>query len=390
MAATVLQDDVFVRTADPNTADPEPHMRMKPRLDARAERGFSMFITIMAMAVTAMFVAASFAAVNGDLPVSGASKDRKATYAAAEAGLDFYLNHLQENPDYWTLCNKAPDPNTSEKSPINLQWDGAGKDPRMWRTVPDSTSQYTIELLDTKDYPERLRDHRSEVDRRPVHGHVQDPLHRPARTRARPLRRSIEATFRRDSFLSFVYFTDYETSDPAASASLDDRGPRSRPSAPTRCARSASAAGCPSSNEISFHDGDAINGPEHTNDESVFVCGTVTFGRNKTISGSTMNPQSDTVEVRGAAARPRGQPRHVRLHRRREDLHPDHASSRPTRSTWASRSPTRRSPTWPRTTATTYYGQHDHPPQRRHDGRDQLRQQRRDQRRPASRSRPTA
>ena len=85
---------------------------MTQRLDARAERGFSMFIVIMAMFVTAMFVAASFAAVNGDLPVSGASKDRKATYAAAEAGLNFYLNHLQQDPDYWTLCDKAPDPNS--------------------------------------------------------------------------------------------------------------------------------------------------------------------------------------------------------------------------------------------------------------------------------------
>src|SRR3954453_17272180 len=113
-------------------------MRMKTRLDARAERGFSMFIVIMAMAVTAMFVAASFAAVNGDLPVSGASKDRKATYAAAEAGLNFYLNHLQQDPDYWTLCDKAPDPNSAEKSPINQQWDGAGTDPRVWRSIPGS------------------------------------------------------------------------------------------------------------------------------------------------------------------------------------------------------------------------------------------------------------
>ena len=49
----------------------------------------------MAMFVTSMFVAAAFAAANGDLPVSGVAKQRKSSYAAAEAGLNYYLNHLQ-------------------------------------------------------------------------------------------------------------------------------------------------------------------------------------------------------------------------------------------------------------------------------------------------------
>src|SRR4051812_18970727 len=128
-------------------------MRMTQRLDARAERGFSMFIAIMAMAVTAMFVAAGFAAANGDLPVSGESKDRKGAYAAAEAGLNFYLNHLQQDNDYWTKCASVPAPNASEPNPVNQQWDGTGAtDPRRWRTVPGSRAQYTIELLHTKNF----------------------------------------------------------------------------------------------------------------------------------------------------------------------------------------------------------------------------------------------
>ena len=61
--------------------------------------------------------------------MSGVAKDRKSTYAAAEAGLHFYLNHLQQDPDYWTLCDKAPTPTRTEKSPVNLQWDGAGDGP---------------------------------------------------------------------------------------------------------------------------------------------------------------------------------------------------------------------------------------------------------------------
>jgi hypothetical protein len=273
-------------------------MPLIQRLDARAERGFSMFSVIMAMFVTAMFVAASFAAVNGDLPVSGASKDRKATYAAAEAGLNFYLNHLQQDPDYWTLCDKAPDPNATEKSPINLQWDGGGTDPRTWRTIPGSTAQYTIELLDTKNFTSTgcvRTDQRSIIDESTGTFRI--------RFTGRPhpgsnVRRSIVTTFRRDSFLNFVYYTQYESQDPA---SIVDS--TARATAISKCAdkvRSARiAAGCPSTVSISFPDNDKVNGPLHTQDESVYVCGDVTFGRSVKMDGTAMNPMNDRVEVRG-------------------------------------------------------------------------------------------
>ena len=47
-----------------------------------------MFLVIMVMFVSSMFVAAGFAAANGDLPLSGNWRDRKTAYAAAEAGLE--------------------------------------------------------------------------------------------------------------------------------------------------------------------------------------------------------------------------------------------------------------------------------------------------------------
>jgi hypothetical protein len=122
------------------------------RPDLRSQSGFSMFLALMAMFVTAMFIAAAFAAANGDLPVSGDSKDRKITYAAAEAGLNFYLNHLQQDNDYWTMCDQVPAPNAAEVNPVNQQWDGIGTDTRRWRTIPGSASQYTIEILHTADY----------------------------------------------------------------------------------------------------------------------------------------------------------------------------------------------------------------------------------------------
>ena len=89
------------------------------RLDTRAERGFSMFLVIMAMFVTSMFVAAAFAAANGDLPVAGVASERKSNYAAAEAGLNYYLTRLQQDPDYWTKCDTGAAPNGTEANPVN-------------------------------------------------------------------------------------------------------------------------------------------------------------------------------------------------------------------------------------------------------------------------------
>ena len=57
-------------------------------------------------------------------------------------------------------------------------------------------------------------------------------------------KRSIIATFRRDSFLNFVYFTDYENRDPQADASASDRAHRSRPTAPTSYRTARAATGC--------------------------------------------------------------------------------------------------------------------------------------------------
>jgi hypothetical protein len=266
---------------------------MTMQLNARAERGFSMFIVIMAMFVTSMFVAAAFAAANGDLPVSGVAVQRKSSYAAAEAGLNFYLNRLQVDPDYWTKCASGPAPNGTELNPVNQLWNGSGADPRRWRTIPNATDQYTIELIPAPGYTScDTTKQQSFVDldtgtfKIKATGRTS-----PTATRSR----SIIATFRRDSFLNFVYFTNYENRDPAAES---DTAERTRQQ--TDCAdkyRSARAGNnCP---EIQFASGDAINGPLHTNDENLYVCGTPTFGRTKNQDGSTRATKTDTVEVSG-------------------------------------------------------------------------------------------
>ena len=94
-----------------------------------------------------------------------------------------------------------------------------------------------------------------------------------------------------------MYFTDYENLDPAAFASATDRATQT-----TNCSnryRSARAGkGCL---EIQFATSDAINGPLHTNDENLYICGSPVFGRIKNQDGSSRPTLTDTVEVSGSA-----------------------------------------------------------------------------------------
>ena len=84
----------------------------------RGERGFSMMIVVTAMLVTSMFVAAAFAAADGGLSLSVENKQRKSSYAVAEAGLGYYLKRLREDPDVWTNCADSKlAPNGQEASP---------------------------------------------------------------------------------------------------------------------------------------------------------------------------------------------------------------------------------------------------------------------------------
>jgi hypothetical protein len=235
-----------------------------------------MIAVMGVMAASSLFVAAAFAAVNGDLPLTRDSQDRKQSYAAAEAGINLYQYHLNQDPDYWTKCTTVPAPNGTELQPVNLAWDGVtpSADPRRWRNVAGRPTQYTIELLPA---PGKAKC---------VVGDIASMLN-PAtgtfriRSTGRPransdLKRSVIASFRRKSFLDFLYFTDFETTDPVNySATNQSWAETNCGSGKYRPQRSTSCT------EIQFADADAIAGPFHSND-SILSCGTPEFGRTTT------------------------------------------------------------------------------------------------------------
>jgi hypothetical protein len=271
-----------------------PTPRPAPRRLVR-EDGFSMFLVIMVLFVSTMFVAAGFAAANGDLPLSGNWRDRKTAYAAAEAGLNFYQFHLDQDNDYWLKCTNVKAPNLTEPSPVNQAWDGTGPlgsdgkptDPRQWRKVPGSEARYTIELLPAPGKDKCVEnDQESMID--PATGTFRIRVTGQARDGS-PVKRSIVASFRRKSFLDFLWFTHFETADPKnypAGSNVGQAGWAATNCPFMRASRNASCT------EINFITGDWMHGPMHS-DDNFLICGTPKFGRD--------DPDAnDAIEVSGA------------------------------------------------------------------------------------------
>jgi Tfp pilus assembly protein PilX len=268
-------------------------MRLIPRIRNRficAEHGFSMIIVMGVMAASALFVAAAFAAANGDLPLTRDSQDRKQAYAAAEAGINYYQFHLNQDPDYWTRCTNVPAPNGTENQPVNQQWRTGSTDPRRWRNVAGTNTQYTIELMPANGNTSCVENNLSTMIDSSTSSFK---LRATGRPRAgSKLKRSLVASFRRRSFLDFLYFTDFETTDPINYSSGSQSWAQANCGDKYRAQRSGSCS------EIQFADADAINGPFHTNDD-ILTCGTPTFGRNSSDSIEFTGPDPGYTRVGG-------------------------------------------------------------------------------------------
>lgn len=238
-----------------------------------AQHGFTTVTLMGAFAVGSLLVAGGFAAVQPDIQMSREDQDYKQAYGGADAGVQWYLSSLAHDNTYYTQCTDVPDPNASEQAPVNVEWNGSGSDPRVWRNLPDGDdTQYTVELLPADGYDECDPDDQySMIDpsgnmRLRVTGRSRDEV------------RSIIVTLRRRNFIDFIYFTHFETLDPLAYSSSSYRSWASSNCNQFREEREDAATSSRACTEIQFASGDVVSGPLHTND-SIWVCGGATFGR---------------------------------------------------------------------------------------------------------------
>jgi type II secretory pathway pseudopilin PulG len=246
---------------------------VKKRLSG--EGGYTMIAVIGAISLVSMLSAATLAATNGDINLTQRDVDLRRATAAAQAGVANYSFHLNSDNSYWARCTTVPEP-----SAVNQP----GASPLKKRNVPGATdASYAIELLPSSSFAEGKCNTSKPVESMLEQGGTNTGSFRiRSNGYAGDAEVSIVATYKRASFLDYIYFTQYETSDPitygnvswlnnayAQCAKFRREGRESQP---------IPGSGGEYCNKIVFVSGDHIEGPLHTNDD-LAICGTPEFGR---------------------------------------------------------------------------------------------------------------
>ena len=292
------------------------------------EQGFTMITVMGTMLVVMLASAAAIGAATSDLGGGARDKASKQALSAAEAGVNDYSYHLTLNNNYWSLCTDVPEP-----AIVNQRDDGGSS--LRWRNLPGTNAQYAIELLAANGKPAcsktdasgTMIESTTGTFRIRASGRV--PTGKNSAGATTYATRKLISTYRRKGFLDFLYFTNYETSDPAwyklETGGRETRNNSSDTTGKTRLLDwAASTSGCKTyyrngrasrswtgqihnssnnwvsksagCNEIQFASNDAVKGPLHTND-SLLVCGTPTFGE---VSSDLIEVEAQTSSVGGA------------------------------------------------------------------------------------------
>jgi type II secretory pathway pseudopilin PulG len=273
----------------------------------RNEEGFTMIITVIGISLIALLVLVAVTAVNGDAQLTTRDSARKQAYEAAKAGIEEYAYHLHANTAYWAECTE-PAGTTKEplgtKNALNQEGSTSNR-----RPVPGSTNtEYAIELVPANGYKKCEKGNLSSMLQA---GNVMTGTFRiRSNGYAGPSHVAITATFKPASFLDYVYFTQYETSDPvtygipelikAAERQCVKWIREGRYTAPLKNEKGetlnkngeiySSGNGEPKyCDTISFVGKDNIKGPMHTNDAFV-ICEEPTLGRNVNDSIEVSSP----------------------------------------------------------------------------------------------------
>lgn len=145
----------------------------------REESGAALITVLLLMFIMTGLVTVSIRYTVTAQDRSLVEDDSLGALAAAQAGVDDYLYRLNQDSNYWFL----PDPSNLAFT----QW------VRLPGTPLDAWFRYEVDISDVMD---------NKVIRVTAHGAVGEEV------------RTINVALRRDSFLDFLYLTEYETMDP--------------------------------------------------------------------------------------------------------------------------------------------------------------------------------
>jgi hypothetical protein len=209
----------------------------------RDESGFALITTLLAMLAILALVTVSLAYASNSTPISKHDQNWNGALAAANAGVQDYLYRLNQNGNYWTYSssNAPPDGNQAFNSWVSVPGGGGTGSYRYSVDTSTISVDGTVKLTAT--------------------GRVGNAT------------RSTKVTMRRRSFIDYLYFTNYETKDPAAYGSGDPFTPAQ---AQTKCAMHYYEGRDSNCVTIYFTTKDTINGPLHSND-AINICGNPNF-----------------------------------------------------------------------------------------------------------------
>jgi Tfp pilus assembly protein PilX len=216
-----------------------------PRRRPGDDAGVALVLVVGSMLVLTMFATGALAYAVNTMPLSRHDQDFNAALGAAQAGIDDYIRHLNENDSYWA----APDcTNEALVGPLGTGCDhsatvgwqpvNAGGNPNgpEFHYDIDATSLSTSAALTVT-----------------------------ATGKVNGVTRTLQATVSRGGSTEFVYYTNYEDADPANTV-IYPTPPNSQCSEYWWQGRSTYNSSGTKCQEIQFASGDVINGPAHTND----------------------------------------------------------------------------------------------------------------------------
>jgi Tfp pilus assembly protein PilX len=234
----------------------------RARANAASEDGLTLLIAIAAMLVTSLLLVAAFTAARGDIRISHRDAVQKQAYYAALAGVQQYEYKLQANPNFWQSCEKLK--STVPEEP------GATYQTTVLKASSAPTTVTGCETTNPFGSVIESKGANANTFRIKSVGSVEQ------------VERTLIATFTVTGFLDYVFYTNFETEDPALYE------------APSGCSEAYYSSWHPRGlrcSAIQFVSGDSVNGPMHTND-ATNVTGAASFGR------EGHNP-ADVVEIGG-------------------------------------------------------------------------------------------
>lgn len=217
------------------------------------ERGSALLVVIGVAVVMLILVATSLQLTSSTLVRSSTDQQAAQALDAAYAGVQEYQSRLNSNADYESFGNPAS--TWSAGSAVTLPT-GASANPAFglgtsgsWAAVPVPSGQATTEWF------------RYEVDNTQYAASGLVRLR--ATGRAGSTTRSVIATVHQRGFIDYLYFTDFETLDPAVS----------RVTSSCNAYLWATPSRSGACTNVQFGASDVLRGPVHSND-SISACGT--------------------------------------------------------------------------------------------------------------------